>query len=66
MGGEVIGSWTGFWQDALERLGVMEEIIQMQAAITSVALGQSNLVLARAIKDLKGAPMSESEERRTE
>ena len=66
VGGEVISSWTGFQQDALERLGAMEEMIWVQVAMTSVALGWSNLVLACAIKDLEGAPTSESERRRVE
>jgi len=66
VGRAVVGSWTGFRQDALKRLGAMEEMIWMQVAMTSAALGQTNLVLARAIKDLEGTPTSESEERRTE
>jgi len=66
VGGEVVGSWTGFWQDALERLGAMEEMIRAQVVMTSVALGQSNLVLAHTIEDLKDTPTSESEGRRME
>jgi len=66
VGGAVVSLWTGFQQDALERLGVMEEMIRMQVAMMSVALGQTNLVLACAIEDLEGVPTSESEERRTE
>jgi len=66
VGGAVIGSWTVFQQDVLERLGAMEEMIRTQVAMTSVALGRTNLVLARAIEDLEGVPTSESEERRTE
>ena len=53
-------------QDTLERLGVMEEMFRTQVAMTSVALGRTNLVLARAIEDLEGVPTSESEEGRTE
>jgi len=44
----------------------MEEMIWTQVAMMSMALGQTNLVLAHAIKDLEGTPMSESEERRME
>jgi len=44
----------------------MEEMIRMQVAMTSAALGRTNLVLARAIEDLEGVPISESEEGRTE
>ena len=66
VGGAVVGSWTGFRQDALERLGAMEEAIRMQVAMTSVALGRTNLVLARAIEDLEGVSISESEEGRME
>jgi len=66
VGGAVVGSWTVFWQDVLERLGAMEEMIWTQVAMTSAALGQTNLVLARAIKDLVGTPTSECKERRTE
>ena len=66
VGGAVVGSWTGFRQDAIERLGAMEEMIRTQVAMTSVALGRTNLVLARAIEDLEGVPTSELEEGRTE
>jgi len=66
VGGAVVGSWTGFRQDALERLGVMEEMIQTQVAMTSVALGQTNLVLACTMEDLEGVPTSELEEGRME
>ena len=44
----------------------MEEMIWMQVAMTSVALDQTNLVLARAIEDLEEVPTSELEEGRTE
>ena len=66
MGSGVVGSWTGFQQDTLERLGAMEEMIRTQVVMTSTALAQNNLVLAWAIEDLEGTPTSESEERRTE
>jgi len=39
VGGRVVGSWAGFWQDALERLRAMEEMIRTQTAMTSTALG---------------------------
>ena len=66
VGGEVVGLWTGFRQDALERLGAMEEMIQVQVVMTSAALGRTNLVLAHTIEDLEESPTSESEGRRTE
>jgi len=66
VGGRVVGSWTGFREDALERLRVMEEMIRTQAAMTSAALGRTNLVIARAVEDLEGTPTSESEVTRTE
>ena len=66
VGGEVVGSWTGFQQDALERLGAIEEMIRAQVIMMSAALGWTNLVLARAVKDLEDTPTSESEGRRME
>jgi len=44
----------------------MEEMLVVEVTRISVALGWTNLVLVRAIKDLKDTPTSESEERRTE
>jgi len=66
VGGRVVGLWTGFREDALERLRVMEEMIRTQTAMTSAALDRTNLVIARAVEDLEGIPTSESEVTRTE
>jgi len=44
----------------------MEEMITAQMVMMSAALGQTNLVLAQAIKDLEGTPTFRSEEERTE
>ena len=44
----------------------MEGMITTQMAMTSVALGQTNLVLVHAMKDLEGIPMSELEDKRME
>jgi len=66
VGGGVVGPWTGFCQDAVERLQIMEGMITTKMAMTSAALGQTNLVLARTMEDLKGVPTSGLEDERME
>jgi len=42
------------------------EVIAATTAMTFMALGQTNLVLAHAIEDLEDTPISQLEEERTE
>jgi len=44
----------------------MEGMITTQMAMTSTALGQTNLVLAHAMEDLEDTPTLRLEEERTE
>jgi len=44
----------------------MEEVTVATTAMTSMALGQTNLVLAHTIEDVEDTPMSWLEEERAE
>jgi len=64
--GRVANSWARFHHDVEERLCLIEGMIEIEVSRTATALGQTNLVLVRAIEDIRVTPTSQSEEGKEE
>lgn len=64
--GRAADLWIRFYCNVEVRLHLMGGMIEAEVTRTAATLGQTNLVLARAIKDIRVTPTLQSEEGRTE